>query len=159
MPEKSKLNRRDFLKGTIAVIGTTIGASLGLPAIPYIIGPALKKSSELEWIKLGPVSKVQVGEPTLFKFKIKTQTGWIVDEHEASAYVLTSDGRTFIALSNICTHLGCRIRWIAEKDQFFCPCHNGQFDKEGKVLGGPPPRPLDRFEIKVENDELYVKGG
>ena len=156
---KKIFNRRDFLKGTIAVIVTGIGASIGIPAIPYILGPALKKKDEQNWIKLGLVSKVPIGEPTLFKFKIKVQTGWIVDEQEVSAYVLTTNGRDFIAISNICTHLGCRVRWIAEQGKFFCPCHNGVFDKEGNVVSGPPPRPLDRYEINIQDNELLVKGG
>jgi Rieske Fe-S protein len=61
-------------------------------------------------------------------------------------------------MSNICTHLGCRIRWIADEGKFYCPCHNGIFDRDGTVLSGPPPRPLDRFEVKVENDTLSILG-
>ncbi len=111
------------------------------------------------WIKLGLASKVPIGEPTLFKFKITVQTGWIVDEQEVSAFVLTNNGRDFIALSNVCTHLGCHIRWVAEQGKFFCPCHNGVFDKEGNVVSGPPPRPLDRYEVNIQDNELLVKGG
>jgi Rieske Fe-S protein len=62
-------------------------------------------------------------------------------------------------MSNICTHLSCRVRWVAERGQFFCPCHNGVFDKEGLVVSGPPPRPLDRYEVKVEGDQLFIKAG
>jgi Rieske Fe-S protein len=154
-----KINRRDFLKGAIITIVTGITASIGIPAIPYILGPALKKSNQQNWIKLGLASKVPIGEPTLFKFKITVQTGWIVDEQEVSAFVLTNDGRDFIALSNVCTHLGCRVRWVADQEKFFCPCHNGVYDKEGKVVSGPPPRPLDRYEVNIQDNELLVKGG
>ena len=82
-----------------------------------------------------------------------------MDEREVSVYILTDDGREFAALSNICTHLGCRVRWIADNQQFFCPCHNAAFDKEGNILAGPPPRPLDRFEVKVEDGQLFILGG
>jgi Rieske Fe-S protein len=61
-------------------------------------------------------------------------------------------------MSNICTHLGCRVRWIADQESFFCPCHNGVFDAQGSVVSGPPPRPLDRYEVKVEGDQLFVRG-
>jgi Rieske Fe-S protein len=71
---------------------------------------------------------------------------------------LTQDGREFIAMSNICTHLGCRVRWIEDRDQFFCPCHNGIFDEQGSVVSGPAPKPLDRFEVKVEEEQLYLRG-
>jgi Rieske Fe-S protein len=92
----------------------------------------------------------------LFKATVQSQTGWIVTEDEVSVYILTEDGREYIALSNICTHLGCRVRWIADQNQYFCPCHNAIFDKTGLVLSGPPPKPLDRYETKVEDDQLYI---
>jgi Rieske Fe-S protein len=82
-----------------------------------------------------------------------------VNEEEISIYVLTDDGREFIAMSNVCTHLGCRVRWISDQQLFFCPCHNASFDVEGVVLSGPPPRPLDRFEVKAEDGQLFVLGG
>lgn len=157
-PEKKSVTRRDFMKGAIASIMAFIAAGMGIPALAYIAGPALKKKEEQNWIRLGSVSKIQIGEPALFKFKLTVQTGWIVDQQEVTLYVITENGRDFVALSNICTHLGCRVRWIAEDNSFFCPCHNAQFDKDGKVIAGPPPRALDRFEVKVENDQLFVLG-
>ncbi len=142
----------------IWAIGGLITAGLAIPAIAYIVGPALQRQKESEWITLGSTSKVELGTPTLFKAKVQQQTGWIVNESELSFYVLTEDGRDYVAMSNICTHLGCRVRWIAEEDRFFCPCHNAVFDKDGNVVDGPPPRPLDRYEVRVENDQIFVKG-
>jgi len=89
---------------------------------------------------------------------VERKTGWIVNQEKISIYVLTTDGRDFIAMSNICTHLGCRVRWIAEQASFFCPCHNGVFDAQGSVVSGPPPRALDRYEVNVEGDKLYIRG-
>jgi Rieske Fe-S protein len=140
-------------------IAAFISASMAVPAIAYIVGPALQRNKEEEWIRLGSASKVEVGTPTLFKVQLERQSGWIVDTREISVYVLTEDGRNYIAMSNICTHLGCRVRWIGDEEEFFCPCHNAVFDKNGEVVTGPPPRALDRFEVKVEDDQLYVLGG
>ena len=120
---------------------------------------ALKRDEAQDWIRLGSASKVELGTPTLFKTKIQRRTGWIVNEQELTVYILTENGRDFIAMSNICTHLSCRVRWIAQQEQFFCPCHNGIFAKDGRVLGGPPPRPLDRYEVKVEGGQLFILGG
>lgn len=156
---KKEISRRDFMKVTIGAIGGLIGLGFGLPAVAYVIGPALKKSNALAWISLGAVSRIELGKPTLFKTKIKRQTGWIVNEVELAFYVLTEDGRNFTAMSNVCTHLGCRIRWIEAQGQYVCPCHNGVFDKSGNVISGPPPRPLDTYETKVENDQLFILGG
>ncbi len=156
--DRSKIKRRDFMGLATFVIGGIISAGMGIPAIAYIIGPALQRQDAQNWIQLGPISKVELGTPTLFKAKIEQQAGWIINEQELSVYVLTENGRDFVALSNICSHLGCRVRWIADQDEFFCPCHNGVFDKDGRVLDGPPPRPLDHYEVKVENDQLYILG-
>jgi menaquinol-cytochrome c reductase iron-sulfur subunit len=157
-PRDRKISRRDFMKMVIAGISGVIGAAIGVPAIAYVVGPALQKGID-EWIRLGSVNKVEVNIPTLFKTVIQKQTGWINAEEEFSAYVLTENGQDFTVMSNICTHLGCRVRWIAEKEGFFCPCHNGVFSKDGSVVSGPPPRPLDRFESKVEDGVLFVKRG
>jgi menaquinol-cytochrome c reductase iron-sulfur subunit len=159
MEESEKMmGRRDFMKAAIAGIGGIIGAAIGLPAIAYVVGPALKQDIST-WIRLGAVSKVEINNPTLFKTTIETQTGWINAQEEFSAYVLTENGQDFTVMSNICTHLGCRVRWIADREGFFCPCHNAVFAKDGSVVAGPPPRPLDRFESKVEDGTLYVKRG
>ena len=153
-----KVNRRSFLGIMTWAIGGAIGLGMGIPGVAYLVGPALKQQNELDWIRLGSASKVEIGTPTLFKAKIQQQTGWIVNESELSVYVFSDNGNDFIALSNICTHLGCRVRWVADQAQFFCPCHNGIFDKSGNVVSGPPPHALDQFEVKVEDGQLYVKG-
>jgi menaquinol-cytochrome c reductase iron-sulfur subunit len=159
MGEPNELSRRNFMQTAIWGLGGLIGIGYIIPATAYVVGPSLKGQQTETWIRLGPTSKVELGTPTLFTFSVQTQTGWIENTQEVSVYVLTTDGRTYIAMSNICTHLGCRVRWIAEQDEFFCPCHNGQFDLNGNVIGGPPPRPLDRYDVKVENDQLYVLVG
>jgi menaquinol-cytochrome c reductase iron-sulfur subunit len=156
-PERSSA-RRDFMRAAVVGIGGLISAAIGLPAVAYVIGPALKRTSDL-WIRLGAVSKVELGSPTLFKTTVETETGWINTEEEISAYVLTQNGQDFDVMSNICTHLGCRVRWIADDERFYCPCHNGVFAKDGSVVSGPPPRPLDRFESKVEDGVLYIRRG
>lgn len=140
------------------IIGALIGLGLGIPGIAYIVGPSLKEEDAQEWISLGSLSKVELGVPTLFKTRIQRKAGWIVNEEEISIFVFTENGRDFQAMSNICTHLGCRVRWIDDQEQFFCPCHNGIFDKSGRIVSGPVPRPLDTFETRVENGQLFVRG-
>jgi len=153
-----QVTRRDFMKNAILAIGGIIGIAIGLPAIPYIIGPAQQNEDE-DWIQLGSVSKVELNTPTLFKATLKTQTGWVNSEEEFSVYVLTENGQEFSVMSNVCTHLGCRVRWIPDQEGFFCPCHNAVFAKDGSVVDGPPPRPLDQFEHKVEEGVIFVKRG
>lgn len=159
MSEDQAVNRRGFLSVATWAIGALLGAGLGIPAVAYIVGPALRSQQAQQWIALGSSSKVELGTPTLFKTTVQRTTGWIVDQEELTVYVLTDNGRDFVAMSNICTHLGCRVRWIAEQGEFFCPCHNGVFAKDGTVVSGPPPRPLDRYQVKLEGETVYILGG
>lgn len=156
--QNQEINRKDFLGIATLAIGGVISFILGIPAVAYILGPALKKANDQDWIALGSTSKVELGVPTLFKATVEQTAGWITNQQELTFYVLTENGRDFVAMSNICSHLGCRVRWVEDETQFFCPCHNAVFDKAGEVVAGPPPAPLDRFEVKVENDQLFVRG-
>jgi nitrite reductase/ring-hydroxylating ferredoxin subunit len=66
----------------------------------------------------------------------------------------------FLALSSVCPHLGCRVHWEGQNDRFFCPCHNGAFDKSGAPIAGPPKsanQSLTRFPLKVERGLLYLE--
>jgi Rieske Fe-S protein len=153
------ISRRDFIKLTTAAVGTFIGAAVGLPAIDYLIDPALKASSSDAWIPLGKLETFEIGKPTLASFTRSTVNGWEQTANSYGVFVLrTSDTETLV-LSNKCTHLGCHVNWHADKQEFICPCHDAQFDIDGKVLGGPPPRPLDRYagdQVKVEDDTLFI---
>jgi cytochrome b6-f complex iron-sulfur subunit len=60
------------------------------------------------------------------------------------------------AISTVCTHLGCTVFWQKDRQEFFCPCHNGRFDKNGVVLEGPPPAPLDLYPVEIEGDNVFV---
>ena len=68
----------------------------------------------------------------------------------------------FIALSSVCTHLGCRVHWEANNKRFFCPCHNGVFDAEGKATEGPPaatdpPQTLSRYQLQIDGGNLMIE--
>ena len=56
-----------------------------------------------------------------------------------------------------CTHYGCEVVWSPEDEAYLCPCHDGVFDAEGRVVSGPPPRSLRRLTTRVENDTVYVE--
>lgn len=159
MADDEHLGRRSFLSTATWLIGALISAVYTIPAISYLIAPTREDEEEGDWLPLGSASKVELGTPALFKATIERQTGWISNLEEVSAYVLTENGRDFVAFSNICSHLGCRVRWIEDQEEFFCPCHNGVFAKDGTVLEGPPPRPLDEFEIRVVDDRIEIHGG
>ena len=72
----------------------------------------------------------------------------------------TLSEQSFLALSSICPHLGCRVHWEAHNDRFFCPCHNGVFDSQGKATEGPPAadgQDLPVYPLKVVDGALYIE--
>jgi cytochrome b6-f complex iron-sulfur subunit len=69
--------------------------------------------------------------------------------------VNTAEG-TLFALSAVCTHLTCTVRYDGETGTLFCPCHNGRFDLGGNVLSGPPPRPLETYAVEVSGPDIIV---
>jgi menaquinol-cytochrome c reductase iron-sulfur subunit len=151
-------SRRTFLIRSIAAIGGGITAAVGIPAAVFVTGSARAATTGEDWIRLGSASSVEPGAaPVLMKAIVSRRTGYLVEEQEVSVFVTTTDGVEFSVLSNICTHLGCRVRWVEDESGFFCPCHNAVFGPDGGVLTGPPPRPLDKFEVMVEEGQLYFK--
>ncbi|MFQ5697018.1 MAG: ubiquinol-cytochrome c reductase iron-sulfur subunit [Myxococcota bacterium] len=72
------------------------------------------------------------------------------------AFVMRTTDRIY-ALSGVCTHLGCVVKWQRSRRIFFCPCHGGRFAPDGRVLGGPPPAPLPRFAVAVRQGKIVVR--
>ncbi len=162
-PEKwpiaeSGLSRRSFLTLTIASVSAFIGSALGVPLLGYILSPALKQA-RAEWTSLGVLSDFPIGIPRQVSFTRFRRDGWIESQENLSVWVWRKSEDETIVYNGHCTHLGCAYSWATEdphRDRFFCPCHDGVFDSEGRVVGGPPPRPLDRLESRVEAGELRI---
>jgi Rieske Fe-S protein len=70
--------------------------------------------------------------------------------------VLRKSATETLAFSNVCTHLGCRVNWATDKQQYICPCHDAHFGLDGGVVSGPPPRPLDKYETRVAGGLLSI---
>ncbi|RMG40508.1 MAG: Rieske (2Fe-2S) protein [Planctomycetota bacterium] len=71
-----------------------------------------------------------------------------------------ADASSFLALSDVCPHLGCRVHWEPQNNRFFCPCHNGVFDPSGKATAGPPAdagQSLFRYPIRVEGELVLIE--
>ena len=72
------------------------------------------------------------------------------------AVVIQPSAGQFIALTAVCTHLGCIVKWEKDQEDFLCPCHGGRYSPEGKVLAGPPPKPLETYAVTVQGDTILV---
>ncbi len=156
MPKSPTMSRREFVSIVAAAAGTIMGAIIGIPAIGYLIAPALQKVAAEAWIPVGPVANFHVGVPTLFNFNRTTINGWVQTVNSYGVFIIKHQDGSILALSNKCTHLSCRVNWKPEASAYICPCHDAYFDINGGIIKGPQPRPLDKYETKVENDNLSI---
>ena len=154
---KNDLSRRDFIKATTAIIGGVVGLGLGLPAIAYLVSPSLRKNEENGWIDLGALADCPLNLPKLFEFTRTKINGWERTAMSYGVFVVRQDEKNVRVFSNICTHLGCHISWHPNIKNYVSPCHDGHFDIVGKVVSGPPPRPLDEFTTKIEGGNLFIQ--
>ena len=81
--------------------------------------------------------------------------GSVTRIREGRFYIVHGDDG-LLAVYQQCTHLGCLVPWNEEEGIFACPCHSGRYNNFGEVLSGPPPRPLDLFELTIEKNEVLV---
>ncbi len=155
MAEQGGTERRVFFLSFIFSIAGIVSAALGLPALAYLLFPP-KISRASNWVDAGSAGELKVGQPEEFTFRKVQVDGWKVKSDKATAWVVKLTENDIVAYSPSCTHLGCAYHWDAEKNQFLCPCHTSVFAIDGKVVSGPAPRPLDRYEVRLEGNELWL---
>jgi len=148
-------SRRRFFKYCVNGIATAITAALSIPLGGFFVLPSLKKSKS-GWKECGPVDEFKIGEIKLVPLKPLAKKSWPEDWGKEAAFVYRKSENEFVVYNLHCTHAGCPVNWNGQAKRFFSPCHGGVFDQNGKVLGGPPPRPLDRYEVKIKNGILYA---
>ncbi len=152
-----EISRRSFVKVVTVFLGSMMSVIIGLPAIGYIVLPGLRAKQADAWIPLGPLDNYPIGTPKLFNFTRSQINGWEKTVNSYGVFVVRKSENEVRVLSNICTHLGCRVRWHPDIQHYVSPCHDGHFDVLGNVVSGPPPRPLDEFETKIEYSNLFIQ--
>ena len=144
----------------IKVLYSLLGhSSAELPAIDYLIDPAIKAPKTDAWIPLGKLEKFEIGKPALVTFTRSKVNGWEKTVNSYGVFVLKKSDADVLVLSNKCTHLSCLVNWKEDRQEYVCPCHDAQFGINGEVQGGPPLRPLDGYsgdQVKVEDGTLFI---
>jgi menaquinol-cytochrome c reductase iron-sulfur subunit len=151
-------SRRAFLGYVGAALTAFMATAAGLPMVGYLAAPIAARVSAT-WLSLGKAAGFAPGEPRLVAVSVTRQDGWRRLTESRTVWVTAEGDGQFTVLNGRCTHLGCAYSWHSDgryAGKFFCPCHEGLYDKDGTVIGGPPPRPLDRMEARVDGDELMV---
>jgi menaquinol-cytochrome c reductase iron-sulfur subunit len=160
--EGETITRRRLMTGGANVAGAVAVSAFLLPALGFALGPVFEKH-EQRWQAVGPIDEFP--DDTYIP-KVITIVDGIGQAGKSTAYVRKRNAKLdtdkpdeynqYIAISTRCMHLGCPVRFVEAAARFICPCHGGVYDFEGKVDGGPPVRPLDRFYTRVRNGQLEL---
>jgi menaquinol-cytochrome c reductase iron-sulfur subunit len=147
--------RRRFLTWLVGVMSAMFGLVLGIPYLRAVINSApLRKIS---YVEVGEISTLSTGQPQDMNFQVRVTDAYLRQEVTRSVWVIKHSSDKITVFSPICTHLGCHYKWNPGTRHFECPCHGSVFTIDGKVIGGPAPRPLDTLPHKVEDGKIYVE--
>ena len=132
--------------------GCALAASFGMVAgNAWIWLKAVTAEERLTWPEatIGRISQIAPGTVRFFAYPEPTDPCILVRRTNGA----------FTAFSQKCTHLSCAVYYSAENDRLECPCHEGYFSaRTGRVLQGPPPRPLPRILLEQRGDDLVATG-
>ena len=87
---------------------------------------------------------------------LKPNSGKIVKFGNKPAILIRVNDTEWKAFSAVCTHLNCTVQYQESRREIWCACHNGTYDLEGRVVSGPPPKPLEEFAVKIRGDEVVI---
>ncbi len=143
MEDNKNEKRRDFLKWMLGGSIVAFFGSIIYPVFSYL-KPPKSANVKISSVKLGKIDDFPKESGTIFKFGNKP--GILIRNKEG-------DVRAFGAT---CTHLDCTVQYRHDLGVIWCACHNGQFDLNGRNISGPPPKPLEAFNVIIQNDEILV---
>ena len=159
--EGETVTRRGFFTGGALAAGGVASAAFGLPALGFALGPIFEDTTAERFQDVGPEADFNTRTYVTKVITLVADTG---EAGKTTIYVRKRDpardsdrlGFDYIAMTTRCAHVGCPVRYVQASERFICPCHGGVYQFDGKVTGGPPVRPLDRFETKVVNGRVLV---
>ncbi|MCH7905520.1 MAG: ubiquinol-cytochrome c reductase iron-sulfur subunit [Armatimonadetes bacterium] len=153
--EKINPTRRGFLSWMSGLIYTGLFLGVVGPIAAFVGDPLKKRRGEVTWSPVLKADDLADGETREVSFDLDVKQGYVTTRRTYHVYVHKSpDGLK--ALDPTCTHLGCRVKFSQEEGKYLCPCHGGIFDQDGNVVSGPPPKPLDRRPVKVEDGQIWI---
>jgi cytochrome b6-f complex iron-sulfur subunit len=129
-----------------AILGTSVGTTILAilyPVVRFLVPPRVAESAQRS-VTAGTVGELKANEGKVFRFGSKP-----------GLLVRTADGE-LKAFAATCTHLDCTVQYRPDMRHIWCACHNGHYDLNGGNLSGPPPAPLEQYDVNVRGDEVVV---
>ena len=137
------MKRRNFLNLFLGASLTGAIASFLYPVIRFLI-PVKESEASVNSTTAAKIGELAPNTHKIFKFG------------SAPGILINTKGGELLAFSAICTHLTCSVLYEAENEILLCPCHNGKFDLSGNVISGPPPAPLESYEVEISGENIVV---
>lgn len=157
-PPLTEMDRRTFVRQIgVGALGVCAAIAVGGVAATAVVGPSLSKTPKM-WVPVAPMREIPAGHIATFTMRYDVKNGLYTQANETPVLV-SRTGDEMVCFKASCTHLGCIVKWDASAGRFRCACHGGTFDRDGNVIAGPPPRPLDRYALKVDSEHLLVEVG
>jgi len=154
--------RRDFLSKAAAVVtGGAITACPVAAGVAVLVDPLTRSAGEAKAIRVTSLAALpDDGVPRQFPVIVETRDdAWtrFVDEPIGAVFLLRKPGSSEVQAWNAtCTHAGCFVGYVADRKEYYCPCHNSAFAIDGAVISGPPPRPMDTLKCEVKGNDVLV---
>jgi len=142
--------RRAFIKKALYGMLALLGLGFLVPAV-RLFSPMTIHDKELTFFPL--ISEDDIPRAGVKKAEFLFMVSGKV--RKTRVFIVSSPGGLAV-FSATCSHLGCLVNFNKEKQEFVCPCHGGRYDLMGKNVAGPPPAPLTRFPIKMQNSMLLL---
>ena len=107
-------------------------------------------------VEIANLADLEPGVPREVVYYRTRVDGWKATKEKTTTWVVKNGPQSAVAFSPQCPHLGCIYHWEDEQGTFKCPCYASAFGLDGRVLAGPAPRPLDRYDSRVEGGKLLI---
>jgi len=153
------VSRRSFLFTVGAALNVVAATLLAVPVIRYVFSSFRRSVASQSWIKLGALENFPENQTRLATYRNPYTRPWDGNTADIPCWVRRLTGEKFQVFAINCAHLGCPVRWFEESHLFMCPCHGGVYYADGAHASGPPPRGLYEYEYKIEQRQLWVRGG
>jgi cytochrome b6-f complex iron-sulfur subunit len=135
--------RRNLIRWLLGGGVTASLISFLYPAIKFMDPPDVPEAS---------VNEVAAGKVS----DLKPNSGKIVKFGSLPVLLVRISESEWRAFSAVCSHLNCTVQYKDSSRQIWCACHNGLYNLNGQVVSGPPPKPLEPYDVHVRGEELVV---
>lgn len=143
MKKKTNTGRRKFIGWAFFSSLTAFFATIFYPILRFVMPPAIAESRQ------NSVTAATIDE-------LKPNSGKIFPFNNRPAILIRLENGEYRSFTAVCTHLQCTVQYRDDWHIIWCACHNGKYDLKGQVISGPPPSPLEEYDVQMQDNNIIV---